>query len=119
MATTATIQSIGQQAISPTEPMLILFNETATAALQQIAIIQKFTQPVTDLALQVGSTLQIDDQKYKVAYVGELVNTSLASIGHATLYFTAVPAKPMQNGVYLAPTTLPTIKVGSVMTYRA
>ncbi|MDQ7937647.1 PTS glucitol/sorbitol transporter subunit IIA [Lactiplantibacillus sp. WILCCON 0030] len=118
MTTTATVKAIGPQAVSPDEPILILFDETATASLQQIAVIQQFNAPLTSLSLHVGSTLKIDDQAYTMAYVGPLVGANLATIGHATLYFTAVPAKPLANGIYLTPTNLPTIKVGSVITYE-
>lgn len=118
MATTAVVQAIGPQAISKTEPILILFDETATASLQQIAIVQKFTSALTPVPLQTGSHLAIDDQRYTVEYAGPLVEANLQSIGHATLYFTEVPAKPMDNGLYLTPTSLPTIKVGSVITYE-
>lgn len=118
MATTATVKAIGSQALDPDEPILILFDETATASLQQIAVIQQFKEKLTSLPLTAGSTIKIDDQAYTVAYAGPLVDANLTTIGHATLYFTAVPAKPLANGIYLTTTTLPTIKVGSVITYE-
>jgi len=119
MVLTATVQSIGEHAVDPEEPILVLFDETATDDLKQIAIIQKFDASVGSLSLTVGSKLTIDDQMYTVAYAGELVAANLTSIGHATLYFKDVPAKPMANGVYLTPNQLPTIKVGSQITYQA
>lgn len=118
MAITATVKSIGAQAVSAKEPILVLFDETATESLQQIAVIQQFDQPITSLSLSTGSHLKIDDQVFTVAFAGGLVAANLTSIGHATLYFAPVPAKPMENGVYLTPTSLPTIKVGSVITYE-
>jgi len=119
MAVSATVQSIGDQAISEHEPILIFFDETATAAIQNIAVIQKFDGKSEPVTITVGNSIKIDDQAYTVAYAGELVNANLNSIGHATLYFTAVPEKPMQNGIYLAPATMPQLKVGSVITYQA
>lgn len=119
MAVSATVQSIGDQAISEHEPILIFFDETATAAIQNIAVIQTFEATHEPMTVTTGSTIKIDDQAYTVAYAGELVNANLNSIGHATLYFTAVPKKPMQNGIYLAPATMPQLKVGSVITYQA
>lgn len=118
MATTATVKAIGPQALSPDDPILILFDETATASLQEIAVIQQFQAVPTSLALKTGSTLKIDNQVYTVDYAGPLVEANLTTIGHATLYFTAVPAKPLANGIYLAPTQLPKLKVGSVITYE-
>lgn len=118
MAITATVSAIGPSAIDPKEPILVFFDETATASIQQIAVIQKFDEPVRSLSLDRGSRLSIDDQTYTVAYAGGLVAANLTSIGHATLYFTAVPAKPMENGIYLTPTNLPKLHVGSVITYQ-
>ena len=119
MTITATVQSIGANAIDSKEPILVLFDETATAPLQQIAVIQKFEQPIASLSLVAGSTITIDRQTYTVAFAGGLVEANLTSIGHATLYFKPVPAKLMENGIYLTPNQLPTIKVGSVITYQA
>ncbi|WP_137625821.1 PTS glucitol/sorbitol transporter subunit IIA [Lactiplantibacillus pingfangensis] len=118
MATTATVKAIGPQAMSPDEPILILFDETATESLQQIAVIQQFQESLTHLDLKAGSTLKIDEQAYTVAYAGPLVDSNLTTIGHATLYFTAVPAKPLANGIYLTPAQLPKLKVGSILTYE-
>ncbi|EQM53031.1 PTS glucose transporter subunit IIA [Lactiplantibacillus plantarum EGD-AQ4] len=119
MTVTATVQSIGDNAIDPKEPILVLFDETATAPLQQIAVVQQFEQPATQLSLVVGSTITIDQQTYTVEYAGGLVEANLTSIGHATLYFKSVPEKPMDNGLYLTPHQLPQIKVGSVITYQS
>lgn len=104
-------------AIDPKEPILVFFDETATESIQQIAVLQKFDAPMHTLSLEEGSQIKIDDQTYTVAFAGGLVAANLTSIGHATLYFSAVPQKPMENGIYLTPTTLPEIHVGSVITY--
>lgn len=118
MAITATVQAIGPQAIDPKEPILVFFDETATESIQQIAVIQKFTAPVQGLALEAGSHIKIDEQDFTIKFVGDLVAANLTSIGHAALYFMDVPAKPMDNGIYLEPTTMPAIQVGSVITYE-
>lgn len=118
MAITATVSSIGPKAINPKDPVLVLFDTTATEDLQQIAIIQTFTSPVERLTLEKGSTISIDDQAYTVAFAGALVAANLTSIGHATLYFTEVPAKPMENGIYLTPTALPSVHEGSIISYQ-
>ncbi|WP_318765903.1 PTS glucitol/sorbitol transporter subunit IIA [Lactiplantibacillus carotarum] len=118
MAITATVSAIGSNAIDPKEPILVFFDETATESIQSIAVIQKFDAPVGSLSLTRGSQLSIDDQHFTVAFAGDLVAANLTSIGHATLYFSAVPDKPMENGIYLTPTTMPTVHVGSVITYQ-
>ncbi|MFB9769448.1 PTS glucitol/sorbitol transporter subunit IIA [Lactiplantibacillus modestisalitolerans] len=118
MIITATVQSIGEKALDAQDPILVLFDQTATPDLQAIAVIQQFDAPLTAINLTAGSQISIDDQEYTVNYAGQLVATNLASIGHATLYFRPVPAKPLENGIYLAPSTFPQVHVGSVIKYQ-
>lgn len=120
----AEIKAVGAQAINATEPMVILFNEQATPALQEIALIQQFVteQPVFNLT--TNSTVMIDQNRYQVTYVGALTNENLSSIGHVTLIFEQVPDNDrLQGGLYLAPTTpatpkMPTFKVGTQLIYQ-
>jgi PTS system glucitol/sorbitol-specific IIA component len=117
----ATITAIGPEAISATDPLVILFDEDATAALKQIALLQEFEseEAMSQLTLATGDQLSIDDQVYQVAYVGEVANDNLQTIGHATLLFTSVPETDrLGNGVYLSPYVKPNFKVGTTITYH-
>jgi PTS system glucitol/sorbitol-specific IIA component len=117
----ATITAIGPEAISPTDPLVILFDEDATVALKQIALLQEFESEdaMSQLTLVPGDQLAIDDQVYHVEYVGEVANDNLQTIGHATLLFTPVPETDrLGNGVYLTPYVKPDFKVGTTITYH-
>lgn len=117
---TSRITAIGPSAVLLQDPLVILFDQTATPALKNVAVIQKFAQPelMTQLVLAEGDQIAFDDQRYTVAYVGNVANQNLQTIGHVTLLFTPVPATDrLGNGVYLTATTKPALHVGSQITY--
>lgn len=117
----ATITAIGPEAISPTDPLVILFDEDATVALKRIALLQEFEseEAMSQLALTTGDQILIGEQAYHVQYVGEVANDNLQTIGHATLLFTPVPENDrLGNGVYLTPYVKPDFKVGTQITYQ-
>lgn len=117
---TSQITAIGPSAVMPNDPLIILFDQTATPALKNVAVIQQFAQPklMSKLVLAEGDQIAFDDQNYTVAYVGNVANQNLQTIGHITLLFSPVPASDrLGNGVYLTATTKPTIHVGSQIAY--
>ena len=120
----AEIKAIGANAIDSTEPMAILFNEQATPALKEIALIQQFADLHPVFSLTTGATVTIDQHVYQATYVGALTNENLNTIGHVTLVFDQVPdGDRLQGGLYLAPMTsetpkMPTFKVGTQLSYQ-
>lgn len=111
--------SIGQEAIGE-EPMLILFDKSveSTEELKKYAIIQEVAEEAT-FELQSGNKISFDDQEYVIAHVGPAANRNLTDINHVTLVFTAVPEEDViSNGVYLTPLTVPSISVGTKITYQ-
>ena len=112
----ATITHIGSQAIDPKEPMLILFDETATPALREYSVVQHFAEP-DEITLTPGMTLRFDDQAYQVAAVGRMANQNLNELGHVTLIFGDEGAENIANGVYLTPHVLPELHVESQIYY--
>lgn len=119
MKTTATVTAIGAQALDPKDALIILFGESATEALRDVAVIQQFTdaKAQAQLAMQVGDRVQVDATTYAVTHVGVLANTNLQTIGHVSLIFAPVPEQPMENALYLDSTTKPHLQVGSTITY--
>lgn len=100
----STIIKIGEQAIDPKENIVILFDEKATEKLENVAVIQKFSNetPINDFVLKKDDTITIDGKTYLVLNVGTMVQMNMKAIGHATLVFTdEVPKKPMKNAIYL------------------
>ncbi|KRL03015.1 PTS glucitol/sorbitol transporter subunit IIA [Liquorilactobacillus capillatus] len=114
----AKVVEIGPEAISKNDPLLILFDETASAQLRRVSIVQRFVEvDGQTFDLTIGDTISIDDQEFKVTYVGQLVKSNMEMIGHATFCFQEVPEQPQHNGIYLTPQTFPKIHVGSIITY--
>lgn len=111
---------IGAKAVSKDEPMVILFDETASPRLREVSVIQRFENDVAkNYDLKIGSKIQIDDQVYHVKYLGELVESNLTTIGHTVLNFKPVPEKEhlQENVLYLEPYTIPVIKQGTQIIY--
>lgn len=113
----ALVTDIGSQALDGKEPMIILFGEGATEHLKKYSVIQQF-QEKTTLNLTKGDYLKIGDQRYTIQEVGAFANSNLNSISHVTLVFSEVPKEdPIMNGIYLSPSTMPKIAVGTTIDY--
>lgn len=120
MEITATITAVGKDAISTKDNMVILFGDQATNALRDVSVIQEFASPKEEqkLTMARGDLLFIDDIKYRVTGIGSLTNPNLQQIGHATLVFKPVPTEDaLANALYLSPTAMPTITVGTKLRY--
>lgn len=119
-----TITAIGENAIDEKENIVILFGEQATPEIQKIAILQKFDEqtPENDFVFKKGDSVTIDGQTYLANYVGQLVQSNVRAIGHATLIFTdKLPEQPMQNAVYLEKKKdepMPTFKVDDWISFE-
>ncbi|WP_225048775.1 PTS glucitol/sorbitol transporter subunit IIA [Lacticaseibacillus kribbianus] len=122
MSIHATITAVGALALSATDPMVILFDASATPALRQVAVIQQFENPAEQrgLHLQKGDRLRVGSATFTIDAVGQLANANLQSIGHVTLFFGPVPAGGgLANALYLSPKTRPALAVGTELTYQA
>lgn len=114
----AVVTEIGVRALDEKEPIIILFGENATDSLKEYSVIQKFEESQS-LEMKTGDLLKIDEQEYTIQYVGPFANKNLNSIAHVTLVFSEVPKEDaIVNGLYLAPSRLPTINVGTIIEYR-
>ncbi|WP_179394333.1 PTS glucitol/sorbitol transporter subunit IIA [Lacticaseibacillus absianus] len=121
MDITATIKAIGESALSPTDPLVILFDDSATPALRAVTLIQQFDDPQAqrDLEMQAGDTLTIDGEDFAVTAVGKLANANLRSIGHVALVFAPQPAVDrLESALYLKPTSRPHFTVGTTLVYH-
>lgn len=113
----AVVTEIGVQALDEKEPMIILFGESATDSLKEYSVIQKFEE-TQSLDMKKGDRLKIDEQEYTIQYVGPFANKNLNSIAHVTLVFADGPKEDaIVNGLYLAPSKLPTINIGTIIEY--
>ena len=80
----ATITEIGTEAINKEEPMLILFDKTATAALRKYSVIQEVSKD-EPFSLKAGGTITFDDQSYTIDYVGPMANGNLETVAHESI----------------------------------
>lgn len=109
---------IGSKALDEKDDLVILFDKTATKELETVSIIQEFEKPIDkSYDLKTANKLKIDNQEYKIAFVGDMVNRNYMEIGHTVLHFEPVPAKPQGNAIYLTPMKVPQIKVGSTISF--
>ncbi|MCD2257276.1 PTS glucitol/sorbitol transporter subunit IIA [Agrilactobacillus fermenti] len=123
MQVKAIIKKIGAKAISVKDPMVILFGEEATDVIENVSVVQKFIdkKQQVDLNPQVGDTIEIDGQTFKIEKVGQLVQDNLSTIGHVTLIFKHPSDEDqMQNAIYLANqnNTFPKFTVGAEILYN-
>lgn len=113
------IVSIGEKAISSQDEMLILFDETATNDIQNVAIVHDNQQGKTPYQITVGDTLTIGNQVYTLTEIGERVNESLTMMGHATLLFKEREEEDLlPNAIYLTPARLPKLEVGMALIFN-
>ncbi|MDT2815131.1 PTS glucitol/sorbitol transporter subunit IIA [Vagococcus carniphilus] len=111
------VMSIGKEAISQKEPLLILFNESATEELRKFSVIQQFKSK--DIKkIVVGDCLFFDDQKYTIKSVGPVANQHLEEMGHVSIVFKEAGSEDqLANALYVEPFELPNIKEGTVIRY--
>ncbi len=119
-----TIISVGSKAIDPKENIVILFGEQATPEIKEVAIIQKFDSatPNSSFVIKKDDSVTMDGTTYLVLYAGQLVQSNIKAIGHATMIFTdKVPENKMQNAIYLEKAKdepMPTFKVDDWISYE-
>jgi PTS system glucitol/sorbitol-specific IIA component len=110
-----TITSIGEHAIGD-EPLLLVFDDSATHVLKEYSLIQAVPEATFDV--KKGSTIAFGNEIFTVTHVGKTANENLNSIGHATMAFEAVPLEDsIANGIYLTPHHLPKVTEGMIIQY--
>ena len=111
------VKSIGAEAVNKEEPLLILFDTSATEALKKHAIIQDFEEQEIK-AVKVGDTIRFDEQEYKIIQVGPVANQHLKAMGHVSVVFkNSETEDQLANALYVEPFVLPVIKEGTIITY--
>jgi len=109
---------IGEKAIDIKEPMIILFDDSATEPLQQVSVIHRFIEPQEWFELAGGDRVLFDEQEYRISYIGNHVLRNLQSIGHTTMIFKNWDEERLETSIYLTPHILPTITDGTIISYR-
>ncbi len=109
--------SIGKEAINQEEPLLILFDETATDELKKFSVIQQFNEN-KKRKINAGDSIYFDEQEYKVTFVGPVANQHLEEMGHVSVVFKKYSEEnQLANALYVEPFELPDVKEGTVIRY--
>ncbi|CZQ81324.1 phosphotransferase system glucitol/sorbitol-specific iia component [Trichococcus palustris] len=114
----STVIQIGKDAIDKADPVVILFGETATEALQNVSVIQRFQQTDRWTDLRRGDAVFFDEQEYTIAFIGSSVHENLRSLGHTTFMFKSEGEEPLETSIYSAPYTRPAIMDGTTIMYK-
>ncbi|RVU71382.1 MULTISPECIES: PTS glucitol/sorbitol transporter subunit IIA [Lactobacillus] len=91
--------------------MLIFFGDEAPDALRSSCFIIKVNNLEQDI--EVGQTLQIGDDKYKITAVGNEANRNLKNLGHVAVKFTGDKVAEMPGSLYVEEGEFPKIEVGT------
>jgi PTS system glucitol/sorbitol-specific IIA component len=106
------VNSIGTLADSfLEEKMLILFGDGAPQELKDFC----YNIDVTDAAeeIQTGQKLYINDQKFEITSVGDVVQRNLTTLGHITLRFDGSISPELPGTLYLESKDIPSIDLGT------
>lgn len=113
------ITRIGKDAINEQEPILILFGDQASEAIEEVSIIQSFTEKEKGTLLSKGDQIVIGGQSYVIEHIGKNVNENLHSLGHLTIVFKEYdPERFLETSVYVTPYQLPRLEIGMEIDYR-
>lgn len=99
------------------EKMLILFNNMAPADLRSIAIVHD--GKMLSKEIKAGDEMVIDDQVYKILFVGEKVNETMKDLGHATFHFNNEKSSDLPGTVCLEDKGMPEVNNGSTISFRS
>jgi PTS system glucitol/sorbitol-specific IIA component len=106
------VKSIGSLADSfLEEKMLILFGDGAPQELKDFC----YNIDVVDAAeeIQAGQKLYINDVKFEITSVGNVVQRNLTTLGHITLRFDGSSSPELPGTIYLEDKDIPSIDLGT------
>lgn len=106
------IKSIGTLANSfLEEKMLILFGNGAPQDLKDFCY--NIDVIGTNGKIQAGQKLYINDEKFEITSVGDVVERNLTSLGHITLRFDGSTTPELPGTLYLENKEVPLIELGT------
>ncbi|RJQ42402.1 MAG: PTS sorbitol transporter subunit IIA [Anaerolineaceae bacterium] len=90
--------------------ILVFFGENAPEELVEFSIIHDASELVEPL--EVGDTISLGEENFKVLSVGEVANTNLANLGHLIMKFNGEAEARLPGDVNVELKPVPDIKVG-------
>ncbi|EHL76606.1 PTS system, glucitol/sorbitol-specific IIA component [Bacillus smithii 7_3_47FAA] len=107
-----TIKSVGPMAKEFfSEKMLILFGDSAPDELKDYCFVIDVVEVKEEI--QAGDVLYIDDEKFTITSVGDVVCQNLSRLGHITLKFDGSTNPQLLGTLHLEQKELPKIEAGT------
>ncbi|MGY3766479.1 PTS glucitol/sorbitol transporter subunit IIA [Vagococcus vulneris] len=111
------VKNVGNQALSPEDNLVVLFNTNATPNLSEFCVLQEVEENAS-FDLSIGDAISFDDQTYTIKFVGPLANRDLNDLSHTSIFFQEVPTdNQIANALYVEPHKMPIISEGTVITF--
>ena len=98
------------------EKMLIIFNESAPKDLRDIAVVHSIAP--LEGTIEAGDILAFGDQAYKITFVGDKVNETVAELGHCTIAFNGADHADLPGTLCVEDKDMPTISVSTTITFQ-
>ncbi|MBG9813662.1 hypothetical protein ABD68_19425 [Bacillus endophyticus] len=98
------------------EKMIILFNDSAPDDLRDVSVVHKRCSLEEDI--KIGDELVIDNQSFKVTFVGNKVNETMRDLGHSTITFDGSSKSEMPGMICVEEKEIPTITSSSQLMFR-
>lgn len=98
------------------EEMFILFGDNAPDTLKDFCYTIDIT-PVNE-SIQVGHTLVIDGNEYKITALGDVAEKNLVSLGHVTIVFDGATEASLPGSIYVEGASVPKLSIGSEIIIR-
>lgn len=93
------------------EEMFILFGDNAPDTLKDFCYCIDI-EPVNQ-SIEVGQTLDIDGNKYKITALGNIAEKNLINLGHVTIVFDGATEASLPGSIYVEKQSVPKMKIGS------
>jgi len=111
------IQEIGLNAKEfLNEDIIVLFGFNAPPDLRPYCFL--IEQNNLEASIEVGYTLLINDDSYKIIAVGDHVNKNLKDLGHITINFKGDISNLMSGSLYVEKKAISNIEVGTKITIQ-
>jgi PTS system glucitol/sorbitol-specific IIA component len=90
--------------------ILVFFGKNAPEELVEFSIIHDASELVEPL--EIGDTIFLGDEQFKILSIGDVANTNLANLGHLILKFNGEIEARLPGDVNVELKEVPEIKVG-------
>ncbi|SDQ16047.1 PTS glucitol/sorbitol transporter subunit IIA [Virgibacillus salinus] len=98
------------------EKMMILFNDTVPADLKSISVVHDGDSLTQDI--KAGDEMVINDEPFKILFVGDKANETMKELGHATFNFNGDSHSELPGTVCLEQKQIPEVNEKMIISFR-